>query len=233
MDTIWEDTAQTPFTKAEAQREWNIKQSVVKARNWLKQGPEEKEKPKKQIKKERTMLRVMRGKIVRIWSANTRHLSKKIDSVREILFNRQIDYEMIREAVLSGKAPPVIDDFTPFSFDHKKIIRGSIMYVRNGYIPTTLRIKEREEDEVSSEFMHMRLDAIPPLNVISIYQETNSGPTESEAVQKVLMDKVQIYVDNGETCVIVGDTNTAVNEDCNKRTSAAKQMLEWKATNKS
>ena len=175
----------------------------------------------------------MRGKIVRIWSANTRHLSKKIDSVREILFNRQIDYEMIREAVLSGKAPPVIDDFTPFSFDHKKIIRGSIMYVRNGYIPTTLRIKEREEDEVSSEFMHMRLDAIPPLNVISIYQETNSGPTESEAVQKVLMDKVQIYVDNGETCVIVGDTNTAVNEDCNKRTSAAKQMLEWKATNKS
>ena len=46
------------------------------------------------------------------------------------------------------------------------------MYVRNCYIPTTLRIKEREEDEVSTEFIHVRLDAIPLLNVIGVYLET-------------------------------------------------------------
>ena len=40
---------------------------------------------------------------------------------------------------------------------------------------------------------------------------------DAEAMQKVLTDKLQRRVDLGENCIIVGDTNTAVNEDSNKR----------------
>ena len=56
-------------------------------------------------------MRVLRGKRVRIWSANARHLGNKIDSVREILINRKIDFVMISEATLRGRTPPVMDDF--------------------------------------------------------------------------------------------------------------------------
>ena len=48
----------------------------------------------------------------------------------------------------------------------------------------------------------------------------------------MLTDKVQRCVDNSENCVIVGDTIAAVNEDINKRTPAAKQMLAWDASKK-
>ena len=54
------------------------------------------------------------------------------------------------------------------------------MYVRSGYIPTTVRRKEREEHTVSSDFIHVRLEAIPPLNVIGVYMETNIKVEDAE-----------------------------------------------------
>ena len=59
---------------------------------------------------------------------------------------------------------------------------------------------------MSSEFIHVRLDAIPPLNVIQVYLETNLDSKDEEVVQKV----------KGENCVIVGDTNDTVNEEFNR-----------------
>ena len=59
---------------------------------------------------------------------------------------------------------------------------------------------------MSSEFIHVTLDAIPRLNVIQVYLEANSDPKDEEVVQKV----------KGENCVIVGDTNDKVNEEFNK-----------------
>ena len=93
-----------------------------------------------------------------------------------------------------------------------------------------LRISETEESTVSSEFIHLRLDAVPPLNIIGVYLEPTNTNDVAEATQKVLTDKVQRRVDMGENCVIVGDMNAAIN--CKKITAAAKQMLAWEATGK-
>ena len=76
----------------------------------------------------------------------------------------------------------------------------------------------------------MRRDAVPPLNVIGVYMEPTSVQKDTETVQKVLTDKVQRCLDYGENCVILGDTNAAVNKDSNQRTPAAKQMLAWEAS---
>ena len=71
-------------------------------------------------KKERTMVR------------------NKIDSGKEALSKRRVDFEMIREANLRGRSPPVIEGFQSFRADHKKITRGSVMYIRRGYIQTSV-----------------------------------------------------------------------------------------------
>ena len=79
-----------------------------------------------------------------------------------------------------------------------------------------MRIREDEEETVSSEFSHVILVAIPPLNVIGVYLETNTKEDAADAVQKVLVDKVQRCVDRGGNCV-VGHTNAAVNKNTQKK----------------
>ena len=104
--------------------------------------------------------------------------------------------------------------------------------MRNRYIPTTLRIHEEEEDSVSSEFIHVRLDAIPPLKIIGEYMEPTTLQKDAEESKKELTDEVQRCVDLGENCMMIGDTNAAVNEDSSKRTHPTKQMLAWEASKK-
>ena len=93
---------------------------------------------------------------MRIWSANARNLCNKIDSVRETLTNRKVDFAMISDAALRRRSPPVINDFESFRADHKKVTRYSVMYVMRGYIQTSVRIREDEEETVSSEFIYVR-----------------------------------------------------------------------------
>ena len=65
------------------------------------------------------------------------------------------------------------------------------MHIRRGYIPTSVRIKEKKEKIVSSEFIHVRLYAISPQNVIRVYLETNTKVDDADDVQKLLANKVQ------------------------------------------
>ena len=60
---------------------------------------------------------------------------------------------MISEAALNGRSPPVIDGFESFRANQEKVTRGSVMYVRKGYIPTSVRIREKEEQTVRSEML--------------------------------------------------------------------------------
>ena len=91
--------------------------------------------------------------------------------------------------------------------------RGSVMYVRDGYIPTTLIINEKEENTVGSEFIHLRLAALPSLNMIGVCLEPATTSEAAIKTKKVLTDKVQRCVDRGENCVIMGDMNAAINDN--------------------
>ena len=46
-----------------------------------------------------------------------------------------------------------MNNFTAFRADQGGKTMGSMMYVRNWYVPTILGIHEKEEDTVSSEFI--------------------------------------------------------------------------------
>ena len=72
------------------------------------------------------------------------------------------------------------------------------MYARNGYIPITIRIHKKEEDTVSSKYIHLRLGAIPTLNIKGVYMKPTNIKKDAKATQKVRTDKVQRCVDGGE-----------------------------------
>ena len=55
------------------------------------------------------------------------------------------------------------------------------MYARRGYIPTSVRIKEKED---SNEFIHVRLEAIQPLKMIGVYLETNSNVDDADECRR-------------------------------------------------
>ena len=76
-----------------------------------------------------------------------------------------------------------IKGFNPFRANHIKCTRGSIIYVRDGYVP---RIIETEENTVEHEFIHLIMDAILKYN-----RSIRLNPEVAEATQKVITDKVQ------------------------------------------
>ena len=66
----------------------------------------------------------------------------------------------------------------------------------------------------------------PPINIIGVYLETNQSSEKAEKTHKIITEKVQRRVDEGDNCVIMGDMNAAVNPDCNQLTPAARLILD-------
>ena len=60
-----------------------------------------------------------------------------------------IDFVMISEAGQKG-LPTSNNGFTYLRAEEERLTRGSVMYVRNDYIPMTVRVKEPEEDKTGS-----------------------------------------------------------------------------------
>ena len=125
-----------------------LNESETSNRAWQELDSKAKEKGRKKVRNARKMERIMKGKRVKIYA-----VSGKINTVRDIAYNRDLDFIMISEAGLGKRKEPELRGYTAFRADHVNKSRGSVMYVRDGYIPTTLRINEKEENTVSSEFI--------------------------------------------------------------------------------
>ena len=121
----------------------------------------------------------------------------------------------------------MLKGYTSFRADHKHKNRGLIVYMKDLYTPIALRVNEAEEDTVGSEFIHLRLEGSPSVNMISVYLEPG---TSGDCA--ILEDKVQRCVNNGEECLIMGDMNAAINENTKSRTAARKHILDWEETGK-
>ena len=88
-------------------------------------------------------------------------------------------------------------------------------YVRDGYVPTLLRITEKEENSTESEFIHLRMDAVPCIRRIKINPRSCRDNTKCSGRK------------SKETSV-VGDMNATVNPDSKNVKPAGKLMLAWK-----
>ena len=93
------------------------------------------------------------------------------------------------------------------------------------YAKRLLRVTETEEAATESEIIHVRMETIPPINIIGEYLETNQSSDKNEKTHKILTEKVQRRVDAGENSVIMGDMNAAVNPDCRQLKPAARLIL--------
>ena len=70
-------------------------------------------------------------------------------------YKRDLDFVHITEAGLEDETSPKMRGFTPFRANYTKYTSASVIYVRDGYVPTLLRISETEESTVESEFIHL------------------------------------------------------------------------------
>ena len=73
-----------------------------------------------------------------------------------------------------------------------------MLYVREEYALKLLRVTEKEEKKSESEFIHVRLDAVPPINIIGVYLETGQSKENAEQTHTILTEKVKRRVDQGE-----------------------------------
>ena len=76
-------------------------------------------------------------------------------------------------------------------------------------------MNEAEEDTVGSEFIHLRLEGSPSVNIISVYLEPGNSGDCAKKTHKTLEDKVQKCVNKGEECLIMEDMNAAINDNTN------------------
>ena len=72
-------------------------------------------------------------------------LKAKKNSIRDVTCRHDLDFIHITEAGLQQEAEPKIMGFIPFRANHINYNRGSIIYVRDGYIANILRISENEK----------------------------------------------------------------------------------------
>ena len=82
---------------------------------------------------------------VKLFSVNSNRLNAKTKSVRDVTCRHDLDFVHSTEAGLQQEAEPKIKGFTPFRANHRNYNRGSIIYVRDGYIANILRISENEK----------------------------------------------------------------------------------------
>ena len=99
-------------------------------------------------------------------------------------------------------------------------------------MPIAMRVSEAEEDTVGSEFIHLRLEGEPSVNIISVYLEPGISGDCAKKTHKILEDEVQKCVDSGEECLLMGDMNAAVNENTRSKTASRKFILEWEESGK-
>ena len=59
-----------------------------------------------------------------------------------------------------------------------------MLYVREEYARKLLRFTEKEEEKSESEFIHVILDAVPPINIIGVYLETGQSAEKAKQTQK-------------------------------------------------
>ena len=103
-----------------------------------------------------------------------------------------------------------------------------MLYVRDEYTKRHLRVTE--EEEKGTEIIHVRMESIPPINIIGVYMDTNQTKAKAENTHNIITEKVQSRDIAGENCV--GDTNAAINRNFNKVTPATKLILDWENTGK-
>ena len=85
--------------------------------------------------------------------------------------------------------------------------------MREEYALKLLRVTEKEEKKSESEFIHVRLDAVPPINIIGVYLETGQPAEKAEQTHKILTEIVKRSVDQVENYDIMGDLKAAINPD--------------------
>ena len=78
----------------------------------------------------------MKGKNVKVYSVNANQLSGKFETVQDMAQRRNLDFIMISEAGLGKRKEPELSGYTAFRADHEYRTRGSVMYVKDIYIPT-------------------------------------------------------------------------------------------------
>ena len=64
----------------------------------------------------------------------------------------------------------MVKGYTSFRTDHKN--RGSIIFMKELFTSIAMRVNEPNEETVGSEFIHIRLEGEPSVNIISVYMES-------------------------------------------------------------
>ena len=106
------------------------------------------------------------------------------------------------------------------------------MFMKEMFTKVALRVADPEEEEVGSEFIHVRIEGAPAVNIISVYLQTGMNMDEATRMHEILQKKVDKCAEMGEECLLMGDMNAPVNPDTITDTASQKFILEWEKSNK-
>ena len=142
---------------------------------------------------------------LKIYNCNTRSISNKKESIKDILVNQEIDIAIFSE--LNCKNVPKFKDYLSFNLVSKRKFHGTSIVVHKSIASKMIRIPQATDD---FEVVHLQLrDTIIPLNIFGVYLdvEARSNIDTIKQVHGRLTNMFQSHLDKGEAIVSLGDWN--------------------------
>ena len=106
------------------------KESEMRAKNKLKEGPVERERARKKEKKDQKIVRVMKQVPINFYTCNANHITNKMPTLAHDAMKERLDVIHITEAGLKQQIPAGMTGYKAVTHPRPEPNRGSVMWVR-------------------------------------------------------------------------------------------------------